>query len=349
MSTRNQVSSTGTDVPTTLIIWIIFLIGLEKVERGQEKDFDLGLLLILFLSLFTVTIKLSALPILLLPVYFSIRAWKGYRGKSALLASTLTVLSLAPWIARNIILSGYLVFPFPEIDLFHVAWKMPAAYVRSAGEWITSWARIPGRYPSEVLPMPYQAWVPIWFQSRDGYDRQLVYIMSIGGTLLLMKTAVMALVKRTLTHELRYLPIYLTALIGLLFWFVQAPDFRFGYGFICILAGLVVAPFGKWVLEHTGFFARPLVYLGLIVLFLYQLTAIYKSGNIGLARDNTILPLDYQEAEVVSNSVGGFSVWVPVDSDRCWYTSLPCTPYPDPAVRMRTHNLSGGFYSTINP
>lgn len=38
---------------------------------------------------------------------------------------------LAPWLVRNVLISGWLIYPFAAIDLFSVDWKIPASYLQN--------------------------------------------------------------------------------------------------------------------------------------------------------------------------------------------------------------------------
>jgi len=69
---------------------------------------------------------------------------------------------LTPWVARNIILSGYLVYPVPQIDLFSVDWKLPYQYVIDEKLATQGWSRLPGPYWRDSLGMELSEWVPKW-------------------------------------------------------------------------------------------------------------------------------------------------------------------------------------------
>ena len=53
----------------------------------------------------------------------------------------LGLLAVFPYLARNVILSGWLVYPFPSIDLFSFDWKIPAGEARYDAEEIKVYAK----------------------------------------------------------------------------------------------------------------------------------------------------------------------------------------------------------------
>jgi hypothetical protein len=52
--------------------------------------------------------------------------------------SILTLLFVLPVFVRNLILSGYLLFPSPALDVFMFDWKVPEPIVRSTIDWISN-------------------------------------------------------------------------------------------------------------------------------------------------------------------------------------------------------------------
>jgi L-asparaginase II len=62
----------------------------------------------------------------------------------------LSAFILLPWLIRNIILSGYLIFPFEKIDIFAFDWKIPLHRVEGISKGILGFARLCD--PRELSP-----------------------------------------------------------------------------------------------------------------------------------------------------------------------------------------------------
>ena len=117
---KSQIGSPSTDMPAALLIWVAFILCLENVNAAQRFRSHTINAIIVVLTLYAFTIKLSALPVAILCLYLFYLHFKIKRWAEVWLQIGLGLAIVIPWIARNIILSGYLVYPFPYIDLFNV-------------------------------------------------------------------------------------------------------------------------------------------------------------------------------------------------------------------------------------
>jgi hypothetical protein len=340
-----ELSSPGTDMPTALLIWVVFLLGMEKIERGESSHFNVDSILILILAIWSVTLKLSAAPILLLPIYFSICEFRKNPRMHLAFLVLLAGMILLPWLVRNIILSGYLLFPVSTTEVNFLDWRLPQESVLEAEQSITAWSRIPGVDRNIVLKMPYKEWVPIWYGALERQDRLLLYAILIS-VICIMGYCLYVLVRsrQSLRRGGRYLFLYVVAILGVIFWFMQAPSMRFGYGFLGILFFLLAAPLIKVFLDANQTWRRLLLYAVLVGMLVYQGGSLYRMKDISQFKDRWILPLDYPIVETTTEMLGGFSVSIPTSSDQCWYAQLSCTPINNPNVHMRGPSLSDGFY-----
>ena len=103
---------------------IIRFLDLLEGRDGKEKNV-LPYALLGVMGVFLLTVKLSAALILLLvlyPAYYLVREKRFRETAGYLLLGILTAL---PYFIRNVIISGWLVYPFTQIDFFQVAWKIP--------------------------------------------------------------------------------------------------------------------------------------------------------------------------------------------------------------------------------
>ncbi len=173
-----EFSSPGTDMPATLLIWLAFLYALDLVENHETGRLTTKHWVILITSLLAVIVKLSALPVLILPIYlfYSVDRKNLLRPLTAVLVTG--ILLVVPWLARNVILSGYLVYPLPQIDLFNPVWKIPPEKAAEAQKSITAWARLPNQDADRVMALPVNQWVPQWWSEQEGFDR--IILIGIG-------------------------------------------------------------------------------------------------------------------------------------------------------------------------
>ena len=81
----------------------------------------------------------------------------------------LGILAVFPYLARNVILSGWLVYPFPAIDLFSLDWKIPAEEARYDAEEIKVYAK--GMTDVLLKDTPMSRWIPEWFAKLKGLEK----------------------------------------------------------------------------------------------------------------------------------------------------------------------------------
>ena len=384
-----EFSSPGTDMPAALLVWVIFLLSLEKIEKGNLKVFDGNSLAIVTLSLYVLTIKLSVIPVLLLPMYFLIaeklpvtwgrsrrmvekgdcspalhRAQRGASVAKERLTMTfesnhnrfnlstlatqagIAALLLLPWMARNVVLSGYLVYPVPEVNLFNPDWKIPLQQARGTEANIRAWARDASN-DTAVLKAPLSAWLPVWYRLQDPADIQLIWGSALG-TVLLLGAAALTVVrqKKIPAGAPRYFIAYLAALAGLVYWFSEAPAIRFGYGFIGIFLCLLFAPLLQWLLSRSGHWFSLALFVIVAALILYQGVSVYKLVLSPDLRTILVLPAGYPQAPTAAHAVGSFTVYTPTHGDQCWYAPFPCVPTLGTHVSLRGASLGGGFRSS---
>lgn len=304
------------------------------------------LLVLVLLSCVAVTIKLSALPVLLLPLH---ALWAAHKqaglptapARPAWLGSLgLGVLLFGPWVVRNLLLSGYPVYPLPGLPGLPVDWRIPPALVLTEQRLVVNMARdMPKADWYGPVATSWQQWLPRWWQQEWAY--------SPATTALLVLAAVAPLVawrqsRRTAAHlrQPGWFSAWLVAAAGGLFWFALAPDYRFGMGFLLVLAfwPWLTLPLPRW--------------LGALAL------AVIVAGTLQLLRDPVYglrhpLPgaasawwwprLPPLPPTVPQYLPDGQLVHIAQDQGACGETPLPCTFQVQPGLERRGQTLGAGF------
>ncbi len=338
---RAEFSSPGTDLPAALLTWLLVIYTLDYAcPNFQITLTPIGSLFML--AGFAITIKLSAAPILLLPLALWI--WrKGVSIFSSIQNGLALSLMVLPWMGRNIFLSGYLIYPFPQIDLFSFPWKIPYEKALSAQQWIKAWARVPGRGPEEVFSYSFRIWTLEWWSKMSELNQTLVIAALIICGMYFISVLILWLKKK----DSNILPsplIGLTsavALLGAIYWFWQAPDIRFGYGFIGVLLVLPVATIltRVWSLRLARLVA-------LLALITYQVAMMAEATDITRWRSRWYVANPYPHISLVEFEQNNFEYFRPDQGTQCWYEIIPCTPFPNSDARLRGTDISDGFIDT---
>ncbi|MDZ7776437.1 MAG: hypothetical protein U5L09_12950 [Bacteroidales bacterium] len=249
----------------------------------------------------------------------------------------IVVVFLVPFFWRNYYLAGYLVFPYSNIDLFNVDWKIPIEVVENAKNWIQSWARIPKLHYKEVLAMPFQDWFGAWFTGKNIVMKGLLLT-----NLVSLAVAFVLFLKR----KFKPMMIILINVLNLVFWFSSAPDPRFVYGFIIIGFSLTIALLLS-LLSKKYYFTR------LFLLLIVASLIVGFSNNKGFIKNTLksekeyLFPKGFSEYTVMEKLVN-FPVYKPVEDNRCFDAPLPCSPNLKKNLFLRGETIESGFYIKKN-
>ena len=355
-----KVEAPNTDVAVTLLFWI--LCGLFIVaERDILRTHTLRVLIVV-LALFIPTIKLNYLPALLIPAYLVWKEIKEQKWQLAVITCISALLIYIPWCIRSVILSGYLVFPIYQIDLFNFDWKMPKEILIYENELIKWWARVPYIDTTISSKMTLSEWLPNWILNLTLVNKALL-LSTIVGTILYLKDIVFKI-----SHDTKEnLVLFITSLAGVIICLVAAPDLRFCYGFLMMLNAIAYKDF---VLKIFGSekVRTAILYLGIVCMVL---TGIFIArtadtgilvpchrypGSLRIQEVNGIKIHMAQSPGEMGDIAADDSAWVRwwkqnhrgIYEDRLWDAGLPASPYIRPGLKLRGESIKDGF-KIVNP
>ena len=269
----NQLSSSSPDIIVTIFLWLIFLLFIEDIMKGKGQINFQSLLVILY-SAWVMSIKLSAIPVILLSVFYIFRWLRKGKAKQAMGMTIPSLLILIPWFARNILVSGYLVFPFSRIDVFNVAWKIPIEHVSWHENAVKAYAVSNTADLNQPFVQSIVSWFPSWF-SKQSFIQQSILLLTFIITIVFVIAIINQLLRKKFSFfytNTSFFVLLATFFTGIIFWLMNGPDFRMGYGFLwpyCIFSILL---FLKYFLEnHFRFIIYPvIVYMFFVPIFYYQ-------------------------------------------------------------------------------
>ena len=337
---RPQIGSPATDLPAALLVWIALLLLLDTEALPARAH--VATIAAIGLATFAVTVKLAVVPVMLLLsviLYRQLRA-----GRLAAVAAQLALIALivVPWLGRHIVQSGYLLYPVAFIDLFSVDWKLPYWYVESERLAVQGWSRLPGPEWSASLHMPLQEWVPRWYAWLP-YNYKLAITaaagLTVGALALIVSRPRLWLEQMRRGHTVTL--VYVTAWVGLLYWFLTAPDPRYGFVFLFVALLLPVAGLVRSLVSRYPSAARLTVG---VLLPLYVLNhVILSTAYLPQTSDILLSPEPYPSVALETKLIDDHVLYFPIASDRCWYAPLPCMPVLNDGLRLRGSALEGGF------
>jgi hypothetical protein len=321
---------TQTDLPAALLVLhaLASAISLHETPVKQRQAPHFLALALPVAAAFTV--KLSAAPVVLLcaPTAW---AWRSNRVAWRDIAPAVIALVSLPvvWVAQNFALSGCAVYPVAA-TCAPLPWTVDNELVSSDAAWIVAWARKPQTELSDPYFIGYH-WVGDWIATNWRILVDLGLAVAVGGVL-----SVAGIWSGRRRNEVGVIlwPLTVTVL-GILMWFVSAPDPRFGIGFIVGLSALALSVGASfWPLS---IFMSVVVCLALMQTSQFVLILAAKPTE-------TFSKGPPRPTLTVKSTDSGLQVAVPTKNDQCWIAELPCTPYFNPKLTKGRFGNYETFY-----
>ena len=318
------MNSPSPDLPVMLVTFLIINLILDYFEN--ESDTIL-VKVAAVLSAFAVTIKMSAAPlfplVMILLVVQSLRResvsdLKTSGGRSRrrfrpVLFSSATIflicLVLGLWAARGICLSGCIAYPAKIGCFSQLKWAVPGDRIAEENDWVRGWARNPGPKARETLSD--WKWLRPWLTKHLPREKLMLTLLLCGIVL------IAASIRRRDRGPAKISPALIPALIcaaGIVFWFMAAPDPRFGYGFLFSFVLLIFSQgviSSKLLERFRGFLSRHTVYVAVVVLAAGSFILILSvTGDIVAAGTSSITALFLAAIASRRLSVIGPAFWI---------------------------------------
>jgi hypothetical protein len=326
---RLTVSSASPDFIVSVCVFLC-LYYFIKTPEGQ-----ICATLSVFFSVVAVCIKLSAAPVLMIPFCLFVQGILKRDIKRVAGILIIGLIFLTPLVIRNLVSSGYPLYPSTVGDFFSFEWKLSMQKLIHLQHYITSYARYPVSFENADLAF-YQTlpdWLPIWWQHQYLTDKFILLVAVAGLSLCLI------LFWKWIQQSGKYaISACLFSLIGTVFWFINAPDLRFGSAFVLPLIYFLYAPFSIEKLfsnpsmHFTPF--RVLKWLAVLSMFCY---IIYR-GEYYFRADQILYPAGIMEAKMNSDCNSQYKKMLFTGPQTSFLVADSCKTF-----RFRTGFIKDGF------
>lgn len=314
----DEMISPASDYFMVLLVLYMVIRWLDLLEKEEKSCFPYALLCVL--GVVVLTMKLSGALILLLVLKPAAMMLIEKRGKEIVKFLGLGILTAFPFLARNVLLSGWLVYPFTFIDLFSFDFKIP----KDAAEYDAREIQVWGRGYSDVgrYDEPVTGWLPGWAAGLDGTNKVFL-VLAVSGIFLLAVFALYALIKRKRSMA-DFLHIAGTLAACFLFWLLSAPLIRYGCVYLWLFPALVWGHLYLRVSPHLDRFR--IYYIALALLGVYKLGTFGVETGRGLTGEYLLEQKDYENFETVPYELHGYTFYYPAQGDRTGYRDFPASP-----------------------
>lgn len=332
---------------TDFVVNILIVYLLIKVLRNHDSIKE-NTLLFWLIPIFSITLKLSLIPICLSCVCIAVYLYRNRQYKLLISYFILGCIIILPWLARNIIISGYLIYPLTAIDIFDVDWKVPIKYAIESKNFIQAYAISIEAFDAtnEVLQYPLLKKITLWISEQSVIN----LLIGISSTICFILSSIFIFSKRNWHKYSDLFFFWVTILAAYLFWMIMAPDIRFALGILCGVIAIPIYLFAdryKIKISHKYVNYIGISYIALISIISYRYfysikdpqksysSIIYKPQGMELLRKETVYTI---YAPVTINNL---RLYIPLSG--CIDCELPCSRDYIDNIEMRGPTLQEGF------
>jgi hypothetical protein len=335
---RLTATSASPDFITILYCWLCFyLLFNAAVKELSARNFSL----IICLGAFALTLKLSAIPVIILSLYSCYKLFVMKNIRVLLFSLLISIAVFLPFIARNIITSGYPFFPSRLPDMVNTDWKLSTEKIIYIQKYITAYARIrSGADPASIdgsLSMNMAEWIPVWWKNQSLADKSIIILLVLSFCFLIIRI-------KGISASPHYVKVALvTALGGVLFWFIQAPDPRFGFGFIVsVIAIIFWLEFQNNNRLYGESRKRIFIVMSLVTALVIGGYSVYR-GIYFFSPSQLLTPAGPPGGKYSTIYCNNFSLTVPSINYGCGTAQVPCAYDSCQSFEARGKSIEDGF------
>ena len=258
----SMLTTTSTDIVPNIVIFCFFAKFILYPKSLQNSS-----LYAILIPITLVTLKISVAPVLIISIFVLCHILKNKDYKSFMALAILSILTISPWLIRNVIISGYLLYPAHNIDLFAFDWKLPKevailqhGFVRDCGT--VAVQGIVNSF-SDIRT----------FMQPHTFLSNLVYII-----ILLSPISFINAIRKQKKEKTATILVYCTLIAIIAVWAINAPDPRFVSGVLYISACFAICLLLPTTrdLRLKPLFGQSIVFLFALVLTVWGIKRSYN-------------------------------------------------------------------------
>ena len=334
---RFLIDSMDVDYPSIVIgIYIISEI-LRRIQSKQFFRIDIQIVVLTLISLYLFTVRPFSIFYLTPLLFICCKLLWKRQLVIPLSIALLCLVYVSPWLYRNVMISGYLIYPIYYVDLFSIDWKIPADLAYNNYLLIKEYAQI------ELIRTDYlyagveklspQEWFIPWLENNWQLIVGKLVIVALPLSIGYHIVCSFINAKRTSLWVVRNV-----LLLILLLWFFSFPSIRFAWVFLLAFFVLILYD----IIESSESLRRIVVFGVLIAIILSSIrTAKITMYNANISDHLTIpartVTLDNYividpESQILKSK-----------TEYC-YGAIPCMPYHNEyEVQLRGKRIEDGF------
>jgi len=343
-----EMVSPASDYYAQILIFSAVIAWLDNLEsdkkRSKEDPADLKDIypyaMISILLVFAATVKFSIALLVLLAIKPAVMLIKNRYIKQMIASLLAGVATLLPFFIRNVLISGWLIYPSTFIDLFDVDWKIP----KGVAQYDAMEIGVYGKGINDVtkLDMPMTEWLPEWFRHLSLVEKGwvgLTAICLVAGVIYF----IYKLIKKKVDADI--LLVFIVLLISCMFWFFSAPLVRYGYGYLTSIPLFVDGCLCMELVERSN--DKRSLYIAFLIVFgimgLYRLKTVGYDIISTLKQPYYLTQADYEDWPAKEYELKpGRIIYVPEQDALIGYDKFPASLMTID-IQMRGDDFKDGF------
>ena len=360
----SEIVSPASDYPLVNLIIFVTLRWFHNLANKEKSETPYSLLCVLIAFIVSVKLSVGALVLLVVAPAFWLIKRKKVRDIIAYLI--LGIVVSAPYFIREVIISGWLIYPFTGIDLFNFDWKMAAKSVDADANEMLVWCR-----GTEGNGSPDDS-IRVWFKSWWDYiylpQQQIIVAAAISaGTAILVAiyrvirviidtvTKKLKLVEALVKYSLEYTYIEFVIIACLTFWMVKGPGIRYGFGYLITMSVVMFADIIAHINKKPITWLNGAIIVACLVFWIPSLKSYfvwnYECIRYRMEFKNFVMQEDYPivpfKTAVIDDKL---EVYYPEEEmGQIWYDMFPGVWCGDvDGIEMRGDKIEDGFRDRNN-
>lgn len=329
----HAASSFSPDVPSSALACVALITYMRSDINDRDKT-----ILVFILSMGAFLFKISYFSLLLLNLTGLILLLKEKKFGHIAIFIASGVLALLPFFIRNYFIAGYLMYPFYQIDLFDVDWKMPKEAIMYDNQALVDtllgskdisswdfWTRLSNMMANiNKINSAYKLIFSIFALSA------LIYIIRL----------IRQFGQKWTIHEII---LHAFFILSIFVWLTNAPDPRFASGFLYVFIGYNLVLLFKWLkIDHQKLPINLAMVCLALLCWMNIVTNPFSKVNSNFSNSG-FFPLS--QAQYPIGNIELITIdQMPISlaKDLCWEAKLPCT-YENIGFAPIGKNIEDGF------
>jgi len=312
------LTSDSPDLPNAIFGFaVLCLVWAEGLDTRSK------LLSMVMVGTLLVTFKVTAVFLLLAAFPYFILASM----RTRLLSVALGIILIGPWLGRNVVQTGYLVFPAKFTAVGNPDYRVPEADMDHMDKLLKAHGRH-GTYAVERIDEPTSVWFMEWFNMQTRVI-QIILILSVLLSIILSARFAWEIIKGGFKNSsFNHLSLQVIMIISLIVWFAKGPNPRYIYGILIFYSAYLLS----LAVMRTS---KQLLWVFLVVGTLLSMNLF----RIVLKEE----PAPFDTPTLMSIESGDALVMRPIGTDQCADAALPCASIDVVGLEPRGKDLSDGF------